>query len=58
VRRKTFAGLPWFIRLQYAVLRTSMTSGVKFGIVFCVGVALCWAATAALRRSAWVRKVI
>ncbi len=44
--------------LQYAVLRTSMHVGVKFAIVFCGGVALCWAATAALRRSAWVRKVV
>lgn len=44
--------------LQYAVLRTSLHVGWKFAVVFCGGVALCWAATAALRRSAWVRKVI
>jgi len=44
--------------LQYAVLRTSLHVGWKFAIVFCGGVALCWAATAALRRSSWVRKVI
>ena len=44
--------------LQYAVLRTSMSVGAKFGIVFVGGVALCWAATAALRRIPAVRKVI
>ena len=44
--------------LQYAVLRTSLHAGWKFAIVFCGGVALCWAATAALRRIALVRKVI
>jgi hypothetical protein len=44
--------------LQYAVLRTSMSVGAKFGIVFVGGVVLCWAATAALRRIPAVRKVI
>ena len=44
--------------LQYAVLRPSLHVGWKFAIVFCGGVALCWAATAALRRIALVRKVI
>jgi peptidoglycan/LPS O-acetylase OafA/YrhL len=46
------------IWLQYAVLRTSMPVGAKFGIVFVGGVALCWAATAALRRIPVVRKII
>ena len=46
------------IWLQYAVLRTSLHVGVKFAIVFCGGVALCWGATAALRRICLVRKVI
>jgi peptidoglycan/LPS O-acetylase OafA/YrhL len=44
--------------LQYAVLRTSLHVGVKFAIVFCGGVALCWAITAALRRIGLVRKVV
>jgi len=44
--------------LQYAVLRTSMPVGAKFGIVFVGGVALCWIFTAALRRIPGVRKVI
>lgn len=46
------------IWLQYAVLRTSMAVGWKFAIVFCGGIALCWGATAALRRIPGVRKVI
>jgi len=46
------------IWLQYAVLRTSLSVGGKFGIVFVGGVAICWAATAALRRVPGVRKVI
>ena len=44
--------------LQYAVLRTSMPVGAKFGIVFVGGVALCWISTAALRRIPGVRKVV
>jgi len=46
------------IWLQYAVLRTSMAVGWKFAIVFCGGIALCWGATAALRRIPLVRKII
>ncbi|MFC2099256.1 acyltransferase [Candidatus Bipolaricaulota bacterium] len=46
------------IWLQYAVLRTSMAVGWKFAIVFVGGIAICWGATAALRRIPLVRKVI
>ena len=46
------------IWLQYTVLRTSLSVGAKFWIVFGGGVALCWAATAALRRIPGVRKVV
>ncbi len=46
------------IWLQYAVLRTSLTVGWKFAIVYVGGVALCWAATAAFRRVPLVRRVI
>ena len=46
------------IWLQYAVLRANIALGWKFAIVFGGGVALCWAATAALRRIPGVRKVI
>jgi peptidoglycan/LPS O-acetylase OafA/YrhL len=46
------------IWLQYAVLRVDLPVGAKFGFVFCVGLALCWSATAALRRIPLVRKVI
>jgi len=46
------------IWLQYAVLRTAWSAGAKFAFVFVGGVALCWAATAALRRLKLVRKVI
>jgi len=46
------------IWLQYAVLRAQIALGWKFAIVLVGGIVLCWAATAALRRSAWVRKVI
>jgi len=43
---------------QYAVLRVDFSVGVKFGIVFVGGTALCWAATAALRRIRWVRSIV
>jgi len=46
------------IWLQYAVLRTSMAVGWKFAIVFVGSVAICWAATAALRRIRLVRRMI
>jgi surface polysaccharide O-acyltransferase-like enzyme len=46
------------IWLQYAVLRAKIALGWKFAIVFVGGVAICWAATAALRRIPAVRKVI
>ena len=46
------------IWLQYAVLRTTMSAGAKFAIVFCGGVAICWACTAAMRRIPAVRKII
>jgi peptidoglycan/LPS O-acetylase OafA/YrhL len=46
------------IWLQYAVLRTSMAVGWKFAIVFVGGIAICWGATAALRRIPAVRKII
>jgi len=46
------------IWLQYAVLRTSLSVGAKFWIVFAGGVAICWAATAALRRIPGVRRVL
>jgi len=46
------------IWLQYAVLRTSMAVGWKFAIVFVGGIAICWGATAALRRIPLVRRII
>jgi peptidoglycan/LPS O-acetylase OafA/YrhL len=46
------------IWLQYAVLRAKIALGWKFAIVFVGGVAICWAATAALRRISGVRKII
>ena len=49
---------PVIIWLQYAVLRTGMSAGAKFAIVFCGGVAACWAITAAIRRIPAVRKII
>jgi len=46
------------IWLQYAVLRASLSAGVKFAIVFCGGIAICWAFTAAIRQIPAVRRVI
>jgi len=46
------------IWLQYAVLRTSMSLGWKFAIVFIGGIAICWVATASLRRISLIRSVI
>ena len=46
------------IWLQYAVLRAKIALGWKFAIVFVGGVAICWIATAALRRVPGVRRVI
>jgi peptidoglycan/LPS O-acetylase OafA/YrhL len=46
------------IWLQYAVLRTDLAAGWKASIVFFGGLAICWGATAALRRIPIVRKVI
>jgi len=44
--------------LQYAVLRAKISLGWKFSIVFVGGVALCWAATTALRRIPGARRVL
>jgi len=44
--------------LQYAVLRAKIAVGWKFAIVFVGGIAICWAATAVLRRIPGVRRVI
>ena len=46
------------IWLQYAILRTNLAVGWKASIVFFGGLAICWMATAALRRIPAVRKVI
>ena len=46
------------IWLQYAVLRTTLSVGVKFAIVFFGGLGICWAAVAALRRIRIVARVI
>jgi len=46
------------IWLQYAVLRTSLAAGAKAAIVFFAGLAMCWLATALLRRIPVVRRII
>ena len=46
------------IWLQYAVLRVDIGPGWKATIVFFGGLAICWAATAALRRIEAVRRII
>lgn len=46
------------IWLQYAILRVDLAVGWKAAIVFFGGLAICWSATAALRRNRLVRKVI
>ena len=44
--------------LQYAVLRAKIALGWKFAIVFVGGIAICWAATAALRRIPGMRRIL